>query len=117
MLQLPEHKLIQDVCTRWNRSYDMMDRFLEQQPAVLAVLMSKDVRKTEKDLWLSDTELSNAEDLVVILKPLKTITTVLCDEKHPTISLIYPLKEKILNLTEVAENDPVLSQGQDCNIM
>ncbi|XP_046559440.1 E3 SUMO-protein ligase ZBED1-like [Haliotis rubra] len=105
MLQLPEHKLIQDVCTRWNSSFDMIDRFIEQQPAILAVLMSKQVRKPEKDLGLSDTELCNAEDLVGILKPMKTITTILCDEKHPTISLIFPLKEKILNMTQAAETD------------
>ncbi|XP_071105253.1 E3 SUMO-protein ligase ZBED1-like [Haliotis cracherodii] len=105
MLQLPDHKLIQDVSTRWNSSFEMVERYLEQQPAVLSVLMSKDVRKTEKDVVLYETDLSNAEDLVVVLKPMKTITTILCDEKQPTISLIFPLKHQILQLMQVIEGD------------
>lgn len=37
-LSLPEHKLIHDEPTHWNSSYDMAERFLEQQQAVCAVL-------------------------------------------------------------------------------
>lgn len=32
------HKLINDVVTRWNSTYDMLARLLEQGPAILAVL-------------------------------------------------------------------------------
>lgn len=47
-LSLPAHKLIQDGSTRWNSSFDMLQRFLEQQPAVFATLISREIRKGEE---------------------------------------------------------------------
>ena len=43
MLALPHHKLITDVAVRWNSAYEMLARFLEQQPAVCAALLSPEV--------------------------------------------------------------------------
>ena len=40
MLRLPHHKLITDVSVRWNRC-EMLARFLEQQPAICAALLSR----------------------------------------------------------------------------
>ncbi|KAI4799939.1 hypothetical protein KUCAC02_016477 [Chaenocephalus aceratus] len=39
-LGLKNHKVITDVATRWNSAYDMVERFLEQQPAICATLLS-----------------------------------------------------------------------------
>ncbi len=47
-LALPSHKLILDVSTRWNSSHDMLEHFLEQQPAIFATLMSRELRKGEE---------------------------------------------------------------------
>lgn len=44
MLGLAPHKLITDVVVRWNSAYEMLTRFLEQQPAVTAALLSPEVR-------------------------------------------------------------------------
>lgn len=44
ILGLPHHKLIADVVVRWNSAYEMVSRFLEQQPAVTAALLSPEVR-------------------------------------------------------------------------
>ena len=38
-LDLPEHRLLMDVPTRWNSTYDMCERYLEQQAAVYAALL------------------------------------------------------------------------------
>ena len=47
-LNLPIHKLKNDCPTRWNSSYDMLHRFIEQQPAILSVLLDPSVRKSQK---------------------------------------------------------------------
>ena len=41
ILEIPQHKLIMDVSTRWNSTYDMLNCFLEQQPVIIATLMMK----------------------------------------------------------------------------
>ena len=109
MLQLPQHKLIIDVASRWNSSYDMLERYLEQQEAVMATLVSADVRKTDKELvTFSDDDIANAEQAVALLKPLKTITVILCDEKDPTVSMIVPLLTTISNAMVVSQEDSEL---------
>ena len=109
MLQLPSHKLLQDVFTRWNSAYDMLSRYLEQQPAIMAVLMSREIRQNGKDIdTLSDSDVSKAEEAVELLKPMKTITTVLCTEKHPTVSMIMPVKSVIMTSMSVKDSDSQL---------
>lgn len=44
---------------------------------------------------LSETEVSEAEELV-IFGPLKKITTILCSEHSPTVSLVHPMREMLL---------------------
>ncbi|KAI4809002.1 hypothetical protein KUCAC02_017918 [Chaenocephalus aceratus] len=45
MLHLPKHRLINDVATRWNSSYEMVERYLEQQSvySALSALKNKDI--------------------------------------------------------------------------
>lgn len=96
LLNLPVHKLIIDVVTRWNSSLDMVERYLEQQQAVAAALLSDELRHKSREIDTLDTsDIANAEDLVKILLPIKKATAVLCDESQPTISLISPLKQMI----------------------
>lgn len=48
LLELPNHKLIGDVSTRWNSSYDMLNRYFDQRIAIEAILMSKDVKQMQR---------------------------------------------------------------------
>ena len=101
-------KLIIDVSTRWNSTYDMQ-RFALLEPDVMATLMTKEVRKDIKDVYtLSEEDVNNIERAIETLKPLKTITTVLCDATNPTVSLILPLKNTILKVTSPDPDDCVL---------
>ncbi|XP_033742748.1 zinc finger BED domain-containing protein 1-like [Pecten maximus] len=96
-LNLPNHKLVIDVPTRWNSAFDMLERYLEMQVAVVATLMS--LANKDKDLkFLSDEEISLAEKVMEAMKPLKQATTMLCNEKSPTISIILPLHHKLVSV-------------------
>ena len=96
MLEIASHKLIMDVVTRWNSSMDMLERYREQQSAITAALLSTEVCKNARQLDTMDSaDISDAEEIVNLLKPLKKATTVLSDEKSPTLSLIVPLKAMI----------------------
>ncbi|CAL8284852.1 unnamed protein product [Lota lota] len=44
MLQLPQHKLVTDVVVHWNSAFERLSRFLEQQPAICAALLSPEQR-------------------------------------------------------------------------
>ena len=103
-LELPEHRLIIDVHNRWNSTYDMCERYLEQQTAVFAALI--EIKRTVKDLvTLSEDDVRHMEELVATLKPLKTVTVMMSSAENATISLIHPFKEMILKQMERNEND------------
>lgn len=98
LLGLPPHKLVMDVCTRWNSSVEMLDRYLEQHAAVTAALICPELRRNTRDGdidTMDGSDITDAEDIVKLLSPLKTATKVLSDEKNPTVSLILPLTHMI----------------------
>lgn len=104
LLAIPRHKLIQDVVTRWNSSFDMLERFIEQQTAVYATLLDKQVRGADLST-LNDRDFASAEQIVKLLGPVKTATTIMCEEKQPTVSIIAPLHAKLLAHCEVCEGE------------
>ncbi|KAL2092740.1 hypothetical protein ACEWY4_012538 [Coilia grayii] len=87
----------------------MLERFLEQQAAVTAALLDKKVRKGSCDIHtLSEGDLVAAEQMVGLLSPLKAATTLMCEEKQPTVSIVAPLRMKLLAHFEYAPDDAPL---------
>lgn len=97
-----------DVTTRWNSTLDMLGHYLEQQATVAAALTSPDIIQNARNIDMLDIcDLRNAEDLVKLLNPLKTPTTVLCDQKSRTLSLIVPLKSMIEQSMTPSDGDSI----------
>ena len=113
LLNVPQHKLIIDVSTRWNSAVDMMARFVEQQHAMYAALMSKELRTRERDMSaFQEEEVTRVEELLSVLTPLKTATVALCEEKVPTVSIIVPLQFQLVNnaMQGVADDTPFITK-------
>ena len=92
MLKLPQHKLIQDCVTRWGSTLAMLERLMEQQAAIAAVLMEGKVRH----LMPEGEEWSVIELLVEVLRPFQQATEAV---KYPTLSTVKPLLYKLLERT------------------
>ncbi|XP_051804464.1 E3 SUMO-protein ligase ZBED1-like isoform X2 [Acanthochromis polyacanthus] len=112
LLNLCQHKLVIDVVTRWNSSLDMLECFLEQQPAITATLLSPEVHRNERDLCtLTEADVTLAEDIVKALQPLKTATLVMSEEMTPTLSVIAPMHARLLDqMTSVPDDSPVIKE-------
>ncbi|KAI4805461.1 hypothetical protein KUCAC02_010075 [Chaenocephalus aceratus] len=90
----------------------MLERFLEQQQAIAATLLSAEVRRNAREIvTLEPADITDAEDMVRLLSPLKKATTVLCDESQPTVSLIVPLKHMIeQSMAQCDEDSSTIAQ-------
>ena len=93
-LHTDQLNLIQDVTTRWNSSYYMVERLIQQQQPLCAALI--EVKKTE--LMPSDVEVSVMETFLEVLKPIVEITETLGGEKLVTMSAVKPLLHKLLSI-------------------
>ena len=100
-LGLPQHSMIQDVETRWNSTYNMLERICEQQASICASLV--DLKRV--DLMLQDGDVKIMEKLVEILKPFFQITETICGENYTTVSSIKPLLHHLLNTALDSRSD------------
>ncbi|KAH7678440.1 zinc finger protein, partial [Aphelenchoides avenae] len=72
-LNVVEHNLIQDVETRWDSTFFMIDRLLEQKAAINAYCVEHCRR-----LLLTNMQWSSLIEMRDFLKPLKELNKVLC---------------------------------------
>lgn len=89
-LQLPNHKLIMDCKTRWNSTYQLLRRFLEQRPAIVATLLDHRMKKADKKRIVSgldDSEIQICEEFVFNMEVMLTATLVYV--KRSLLQLIF----------------------------
>jgi len=111
LLELPPHRLLTDVVTRWNSAHDMLERFLEQQPAICAALLLAQVRKSEKEICtLSESDVTSAEEIVAAMKPMKVATLAMSEESTPTLSVLAPLHAQLIHDLRGSPSDSTLTK-------
>ena len=106
-----EHALIQDIETRWNNTYCMLERLLEQRKSIsmYAVVYGK------IDIF-SISEWNLIEKVVKLLKPFFNATQEICYD-NSCISIVIPLIENIKDLLNISliDNELNLMIDSICN--
>lgn len=108
LLKLPQHTMILDVKTRWNSLFLMVERFLEQYPALQAAVLDPRIRKPmERDRLdrITDEDFTKAEEFIKVMKVLYTSTLCVSSEKTPTCGQILPILMKLKTHFTVQEGD------------
>uniref|UniRef100_F6SY55 BED-type domain-containing protein n=1 Tax=Ciona intestinalis TaxID=7719 RepID=F6SY55_CIOIN len=98
-LNLPKHKLIQDVPTRWNSTFFMLERLLEQKPAINQLYQTHGEFQN-----LSFNEWKLVDSLTIVLKMFDKATCELSGEAA-TISHILPIKVNLVRKLKKFEHE------------
>ena len=83
-----EHALVQQCETRWSSAFPMLERVVEQQQVLCAVLLDSQDRAV-RILLPDGAKWSVIEGLLVILTPFALATTVISGSSYGTIVLLY----------------------------
>ena len=94
-LNLPNHKLIQQVDTRWNSVYYMLERYLEQHEAIRTTLCLLD----KNEIIIPSDSNVILREAVQILAPFEAVTREISSEKYTSASKIIPISKGLQKLT------------------
>ncbi|XP_065674177.1 zinc finger BED domain-containing protein 4-like [Hydra vulgaris] len=87
ILGLPKHSIIQDEPTRWNSTFHMLNRLIEQKDAIL-LLTPHFPKATRQNKELSTGEWENLAPLVAALKVFEEVTLTASSSKVTTSEVI-----------------------------
>ncbi|XP_053387152.1 E3 SUMO-protein ligase ZBED1-like [Mercenaria mercenaria] len=97
-LGAPEHELQQDVVTRWNSTYYMLQRVSEQRRVLTDIMLDTSITsKNDSALLLKDHEWDIISDLCDVLRILTDVTTYMCSDQYVSCSEIYPIVFGLIN--------------------
>lgn len=85
----------------------MLERFWEQQPAVLNTLLSRKIKRGEATARLTEDDMAMIPEVIKLMFPLEVATTLLSEEKKTTLSMIPPIQAKLLKHFQPEESDPL----------
>ena len=92
-------KLIQDVSTRWNSSFYMIERLLKLRIPVYGVIFDDNITKPADRaiLDIRDRFWAVMEDICPVLEPLAEVTELLGKESIPTGSTVHILLNNLIS--------------------
>ncbi|XP_045105184.1 zinc finger BED domain-containing protein 4-like [Portunus trituberculatus] len=97
----PVKKLIQDVETRWNSTYHMLERFVQQSNLVTTTLclLGKNY------LCLSNDGLSLIKKVILLLEYFDEATKEISEEKFTSLSKVLPIVRGLQDSLQVIDDD------------
>ncbi|XP_053346541.1 zinc finger BED domain-containing protein 4-like [Clarias gariepinus] len=104
---VPQHKLVQDVVTRWNSVYLMLDRLIEQKGPVSAVLTNESVSKRRWELKGPGLEISVYISAAVLDPRFKKLSFLSDDQRDEAYSVVAELAESLTDRSCQEESDTV----------
>ncbi|KAF4531539.1 hypothetical protein B566_EDAN018877 [Ephemera danica] len=115
-LHLPCTELTQESEIRWNTTYDSCAGVLKARKAIQLVINDREIVKPPlaKQLEISEDQWDTIEEVMNVLKPLKTVTELFSGETYVTISLVRPvIKSCIDDLTPKDTDSETISQFKE----
>ena len=105
-MRMEPHQLIQDVSTRWNSTYYMIERLIEQRWPITAVLSDHTVTKLgDRYLDLKSKQWEILTALKDVLHPLQVATTYFSAEYNVSVSALYPVLHGLLKSLQCNDDD------------
>jgi zinc finger BED domain-containing protein 1 (E3 SUMO-protein ligase ZBED1) len=104
-LKINEHELIQDVSTRWNSTYLLLERMLEQIDAINETFADKNFRKKYDHLIFSESDKQMLQSLIDILYLFYEATLNFSGVKYATLSIVWPTFNALINNLESDSDD------------
>lgn len=87
--------LLQDVVTRWNSTYYMVERILELEEALrttMALLNSTNLPIISVEEWQLLSDIKN------VLQPMEEVTKIICGQSYVTLSSVIILTKGLENI-------------------
>ena len=109
--------MVQDFATRWNSTYFLIERLLEQRWQVTAVLSDPSVTKySDHSLDLTSEQWNLLAELKPVLHVLQVATTFLSAEYNVSISALQPIVHGLTRSMEVTQDDSPAIRQCKCTI-
>ncbi|CAB5193439.1 unnamed protein product [Rhizophagus irregularis] len=110
---LSQLKTLLDVSTRWNSTFDMINRALYLKEALNSLALSE---KDLKNFVIMDDEWTELEKVKLFLEKFKEITVLMSSSSYPTLSMLIPLYNALIDhMEDYMFEDEDVNENEDEN--
>ncbi|CAF1684693.1 unnamed protein product, partial [Adineta ricciae] len=121
LLGLIERQLTYDVIKRWNSTFYMLKRFIEEKTSISAYLNEKSFKKNlAKAKITNNIDWDMQEQLMLVLEPFEAATRKLALDSLPTMAIVLPVITTLITSLEGGNVESTvitqIKQGLHCSL-